>query len=180
MSDRVHQSGKNSPYRRGTVIERDPPKGRVRVKFDDEDEDKSGWIHVSQTATGKNKLFRMPDLDDQVICLMDWDGEDGAVIGSIWSEADGTPTGDGSTIHMVFQGGMSIVVNQETNNISVAGANDVKVQAGHIKLESPVTVVGNLTVLGGIHAVNGVYSPAGCWPPVPVFVPANSNGGSGE
>lgn len=180
MSDRVHQSGKNSPYRRGTVIERDPEKGRVKIRFDDEDEDQSGWIHVLQGGTGANKLYRMPDEGSQVVCLMDWDGEDGAVLGAIWSSEDGPPTGDGELYYMAFAGGLTVVVNQGSNDISVSGAREVSVEAGHMKLIGPVSIFGNLTVHGGIHAANGVFSPAGCWPPIPVFVPANSNGGSVE
>ncbi|MBO9421700.1 hypothetical protein J7481_19490 [Labrenzia sp. R4_2] len=156
MSDRVHQSGKNSPYRRGTVIERDPQKGRVKIRFDDEDEDTSGWIHVLQGGTGANKLYRMPDMDSQVVCLMDWDGEDGAVLGAIWSSADGPPTGDGELFYMAFAGGLMVVINQGSNDISVTGANNVDVKANTFTLEAAsITLKGPVAIEGASLTHNG-------------------------
>lgn len=172
---RLLDSGKNSPYRRGTVIERDPAKGRVRVRFDDEQGDESGWIHVCQPGTGANKFYRMPDEASQVVCLMDWDGEDGAVLGAIWSDQDGTPTGDAALYHMAFAGGLVISVDQEQSGIRIEGATTVHVQANAVRLEAPVTIAGNLTVTGGIYAGTGVFSPVGTWPPVPVFVAPNGD-----
>lgn len=149
MSDRVHQSGKNSPYRRGTVIERDPEKGRVKVRFEDEDEDQSGWIHVLQGGTGANKLYRMPDEGSQVVCMMDWDGEDGAVLGAIWSSADGPPTSDGDTVHFAFSGGLTVVVNQGSNDITVSGANNMTIEAAKVVIKADVEIEGAVLTHNG-------------------------------
>lgn len=156
MSNRTIDSGKNSPYRRGTVIERDPARGKVKVKLHDEDGDTSFWLHVNQLGTGKNKFYRMPDVDDQVTCLMDWDGEDGVVMGAIWSEGDAPPTGDGDTLHISLASGVTIIANQATGDISIAGAKSVSVQATAITLEAAdITFKGNVAIEGASLTHNG-------------------------
>lgn len=155
-SRRLLDSGQNSPYRRGTVIERDPAKGRVRVRFDDEQGDESGWIHVCQPGTGANKFYRMPDEASQVVCLMDWDGEDGAVLGAIWSDKDGTPTGDGETMYMAFASGLSVSVNQASGDIAVKGAKAVSVVATSVTLEAAsITLKGPVAIEGDSLTHNG-------------------------
>ena len=66
----------------------------------------------------------MPDMGSQVICLVDWDGEDGAVMGAIWSDKDTTPTGDGDAIHMKLASGTEIVVNKMTGDVAVKTGED--------------------------------------------------------
>jgi len=138
MSDRVHDSGKNSPYKRGIVEKVDPAKVRAKVKFADEDGNISFWLNINSAGSGKNKSYNMPDVGSQVNCMVDWDGEDGTVIGTFFSEVDQPPTGDGDTIHVKTEVGGEFIINKKTGDVDIKGANIVKIQAVKIVLEGEV------------------------------------------
>ena len=75
-------------YRVGIVKVQDATKGRVRVAFPDRDQMESWWLPVIFAKTQNDKMYWMPDIGEQVICLMDEYDEDGAVAGAIYSSAD--------------------------------------------------------------------------------------------
>ena len=84
-------------YRTGLVAEQDAPTCRVRVRFPDRDNMLSWWLPIVQRFTQSNQRFSLPDLGEQVACLMDATDEAGCVLGAIYSTADTTPpdmTGD--------------------------------------------------------------------------------------
>lgn len=146
---------KNSPFKRGIVVDRKP--GKVKVKFDDEDEDQSTWLSVGQSGSASNKMFNMPDIGDQIGCLVDWDGEDGMTVGTIYSEKDATPTNDMDNMHFSFpKSGVSIIVGKTSGDVTVSGANNVLVQATNVSIEAPnIKLEGDIETLGTI-TNNGV------------------------
>jgi len=67
--------------------------GRVRVRFPDHDQVVSWWLFVCVPKSGSGgKGWWIPDLGEQVLCLMDKYDEDGAVLGAIYSSADVAPS----------------------------------------------------------------------------------------
>lgn len=145
MSKRYIENEKNSPYKRGTVIERKP--GFVKVQFDDEDGDVSNWISVGQGGGGTNKIFAMPDIGTQVSCVMDWDGEDGTVIGAIYE----APTGNLDDIHMSFASGVTLILGKGSGDVSVTGANNVSIEAVDILLRGNVAIEGGTLTHDGVN-----------------------------
>ena len=139
--DRTYTSEKNSPFRRGIVTERE--KGRVKVRFDDEDEVSSFWLHVPSRGTGANKDWSMPNVGEQVGCLVDWDGEDGCVLGGLWSDKDTPPTDDPDVEHRKYESGLETIVNRKTGDITVKGANSMDIEAATITLKGNVAIEGD-------------------------------------
>ena len=148
MTDRFRNSGKNAPYRRGLVKQVDAGKGRVRVDFADEDTNVSMWLTVNQSATGANKSYGMPDVGSMVNCLVDWDGEDGTVLGAVWSQKDAPPTADADTVHIQTKAGTDIVLNKATGDISVSGAANLVVEAGTVTIRGAVEIEGSIRCNG--------------------------------
>lgn len=142
MSSRVHTSEKNRPYKRGIVKEVDAARGRARVEFSDEDGNVSFWLSVNQPAAAGNKAYWMPDVGAQVNCLLDWDGEDGCILGSLYSDADTPPTSDGDSIHIRTSSGMEIVISKGGGTLTVRNAQEVRIQAAKIVLEGEVHLGG--------------------------------------
>lgn len=85
--------GKTTPLlRTGTVSSVDKEKATVKVFFEDRDESTSGDLRVVTKNTMRTKMYWMPEVDEQVLCLFDPRGEeDGYVIGSIYSDVDKSP-----------------------------------------------------------------------------------------
>lgn len=83
----------------GEVVETAPDTCMVRVKFPDTDELVSGWLHVLQQQTLKNKNYFMPDIGELVACLFLGNGPvAGIVMGAIYNDKE-TPPYEGQDIY---------------------------------------------------------------------------------
>ncbi|MCT4654353.1 MAG: phage baseplate assembly protein V [Cohaesibacter sp.] len=147
MSERFRNNEKNSPYRRGKVIERQ--KGRVKVKFGDEDDNDSYWLSVAQKGSGANKSWSMPNVGEQVACLMDWDGEDGCVIGSLFNDEDAAPTDDADSEHILHESGLEIIANRKTGNLIIRGFGSAVMEGSDLHITANVRVTGDFIADGG-------------------------------
>jgi phage baseplate assembly protein V len=82
----------NDIFRVGEVVETDPDKCMVRVKFPDADELVSGWLQVLQRQTLKNKNYYMPDIEELVACIFLGNGSvAGFVMGAVYNDKDTPP-----------------------------------------------------------------------------------------
>lgn len=89
----------------GRVSELEAATARVRVAFGAEDALVSYWLPVLQQKTLSDRVYWMPDLEEHVVCLLDEHGEDGVVIGSIYSEADAPPVTGLDRLHVAMKDG---------------------------------------------------------------------------
>ena len=89
-------------FRPGEVVETDPEKCMVRVKFPDADELVSYWLQVVQLQTYDNQHYFMPDVDEMILCFyLGYDpitGIAGFTFGSAFNEKD-TPPESGQDIY---------------------------------------------------------------------------------
>jgi phage baseplate assembly protein V len=137
----------DSPYRRGSVVEMDPNRGRVRVVFPDRGA-QSGWLEVLQQGTGQTQGYWMPDEGEVVVCLMDERDEAGCVLGSVYSGKN-PPTNPSQGVRRVtFSSGAVVEFDAAANKLTVSGAGEmqiecsgtVKVTAAAIELDGPTKV----------------------------------------
>jgi phage baseplate assembly protein V len=145
-------------FRVGIVSAQNVATGRVRVTFPDRNQLQSWLLAVVVPKTQNDKAFWMPDIGDQVVCLMDEQDEDGAVLGAIYSTVDAPPAGmtadklhwtakDGATfeydraahalaVALPSGGTLSITANGATlaidaaGNVTVQAAGDIKLKTG--------------------------------------------------
>ena len=143
MSRRVNDGEKNSPFKRGIVKEVDGKTGKARVEFQDEHETTSFWLNVNQKASSANKSYWMPDVGSQVNCLIDWHGEDGSVLGSFYSEADPPPTEDAGVHYERYESGLEIIVSKGGGDMTIRGAQNVRIEAAKIVLVGEVHLGGD-------------------------------------
>jgi phage baseplate assembly protein gpV len=95
----------NPTFRVGIVQAQDTAHAKVRVVFPDYDEMISWWLPVIFAKTQNDKFYWIPDIGEQVVCLMDLRDEAGAVLGAIYSEADVTPVNSADKFHIAFKDG---------------------------------------------------------------------------
>lgn len=146
---RVTDGEASSPYRRGIVREVDGRRAKARVEFPDEDGVVSFWLNVNQMAAGSLKVYAMPPVGSQVNCLVDWRGEDGTVLGGAYSDADAPPTENPQEIHLRGASGAGIILNLATGEITIDNAASVRIAAGEIVLDGPVSMPQGLTAGSG-------------------------------
>jgi phage baseplate assembly protein V len=95
----------SAQYKSGVVMLLDGAKRRVRVKFEDEDGVQSSWLRVLSRGSKGMRQTHMPAIGEQVACLIDWRGEDGVIIGSVYSDADPSPTKADNVDHVTYSDG---------------------------------------------------------------------------
>src|SRR5271167_534360 len=121
-------------FRTGIVKTQDAVNCRVRVTFPDRDHVQSYWLPVVIPKSQNDKAYWLPDIGEQVVCMMDERDEDGAVLGAIYSQADTTPVQDPDKVHWSFKDGtafeydrgnhvLSFVLPEATLTIQASGAS---------------------------------------------------------
>ena len=95
----------NPTFRVGIVQAQDTAHAKVRVVFPDYDEMISWWLPVVFFKTQDDKAYWIPDIGEQVVCLMDLRDEAGAVLGAIYSSADAPPVNSADKFYLGFKDG---------------------------------------------------------------------------
>lgn len=103
----------------GIVSQIDPINVQARVSFED-DESTSFWLPVLQTKTLKDKFYAMPDIGEQVACLMDENSEDGVILGAIYSTEDVSSTQSEKQLSVNLEDGSYINADKENHTLIVA------------------------------------------------------------
>lgn len=162
----------------GVVVQTDPGKGKVRVRFEDHDGLVSHWLPVVKGKTLRDKEYWMPDLNEQVACLMDENFEAGVVLGAVYSDADPVPVASQDKFHVRFDDGTTIEYDRAQHKLSahvVGGTLEATVDVAatvtsplitavattKVRCETPLLeCTGNLVVNGGITCL-GTYGSSG-------------------
>lgn len=95
----------NSAFANGVVLLLDARGRRARVRFEQEDGVQSFWLRVLSKGSAGMRATHMPAIGEQVACLVDWRGEDGVIVGSVYSDADPSPTGAAEVDHVTYADG---------------------------------------------------------------------------
>lgn len=131
----------NAVNRCGVVVDRDPKKMRVKVRFEDEDDTVMQWIDVvSKSSTGVS-AFMMPGKDDEVWCAMDAKGEAGCIIGSRYNSKDAASGDANEKIVVTFPGG-SFVLDTAAGVLELNLSAALKVKATNIILDAEIDLGG--------------------------------------
>jgi len=146
----------------GTVSAVDAAKHAVRVTLPTLDDIQTDWLPVVSLGAGGNQFYALPDPGALAVCLLDARGENGCVIGAIYSTADKPPASSKDKWIRRFKNGTVIEHDRASGDVSVRTDGVVKIKAGaKVSIETPETMVsGNTTVNGlltytaGLSAVN--------------------------
>jgi phage baseplate assembly protein V len=154
-----------SGFRVGLVTQQDVQNCRVRVVFPDHDQMVSWWLPVVVPKTHNDKAYWLPDLGEQVVCLMDAHDEDGAVLGAIYSQGqqgDATPPQmTGNKWHVTFQDGATVEYDRNLHTLAISvpanGTINITVNGGNLNLAAPN---GDITFKTNQHqdSVNGIIN----------------------
>lgn len=75
----------------GTFSAVDPQSVRARVRLSECDNMRTNWLDVLQHNTQNNKDYWLPDVGEQVVVLLDENGEGGIILGAVYSSVDLSP-----------------------------------------------------------------------------------------
>lgn len=110
---------------------------RVRVELPDLDGLETGWLMVLAAKTLEDKEYWLPDIGEQVAVLLDSHGEDGCVLGAVYSDVDTVPVASKNKWHRRFKDGSTFEYDRELHRYQVViGASQIHMSRDEIRLES--------------------------------------------
>lgn len=109
---KIEPENRGNAFRVGIVKDQDPALARVRVVFAEFDQMLSYWLPVVVPKTQNDRAYWIPDIGEQVVCLMDERDEAGVVLGAIYSQVDHTPVQNADTFHLGFKDGAAMEYNR--------------------------------------------------------------------
>lgn len=129
----------------GIVSQINPVLAQARVNFGD-DESTSFWLPILQTKTLKDKFYSIPDVGEQVACLMDENSEDGVILGAIYSTEDVPAVTSEKQISLNLENNSLINIDKETNTLTITFQN--------------INLNGNINHTGMLINTDGITSQA--------------------
>lgn len=124
-------------FRVGIVKIQDPATHRVRVTFPDHDQVLSWWLPMVMAKAQDDRAYWMPEIGSQVVCFMDTQSEDGAVLGAIYSTVDTPPVNSADKAHVTFKDNAVIEYDRSAHvfQLSLPNNGRVTITANSAKIE---------------------------------------------
>jgi phage baseplate assembly protein V len=134
-------------FRVGIVKSQDAQNARVRVTFPDRDQMTSWWLPVVTPKSQNDKAYWIPDVGEQVVCLMDEHDEDGAVLGSIYSTVDTPPVSSADKWHLTMKDGATFEYDRSSHALAVSipsgGTVSISANAATLQIDASGNIIAN-------------------------------------
>ncbi|MCZ8965864.1 phage baseplate assembly protein V [Escherichia albertii] len=123
----------------GIISDIDETSVRVRVTLPECDNLKSNWLAVLQRNSQDNKDYWLPDMGEQVEVLLDDNGEDGVVLGAVYSTVDTAPAASRDKRYVQFSDGAAFEYDRSTHQLTInGGIEKIVIEViDHTNLTSP-------------------------------------------
>ncbi|WP_275760916.1 phage baseplate assembly protein V [Ralstonia pseudosolanacearum] len=167
MNETFSESGATLKF--GTVSASRP--GFARVRLPDFDNMRTMWLPILYPKTQDDQACWTYDAGEQVAVLLDARGEDGVVLGAVYSSADKPPVSGANKFVIRFKGGALLEYDRGTGVLTVTGVQKVVVEAStEILLKAGAKVIidapdaettGNLLVKGKLTGQGGLAVSGG-------------------
>jgi len=146
----------------GTVAAVDASRHALRVTLPALENLQTDWLPMITPAAPGNQFYSLPDVGTLVVCLLDAQGETGAVLGAIYNDADPTPASNAELHVLQYRNGTRIEHDRSTGDVRVTTSGKVLVQASEVTLDAPqTTTTGNLLVQGSLTYQGGMTGSGG-------------------
>lgn len=155
----------------GTISAVDPATVRARVRLPECDNMRTNWLNVLQRNTQNNKDYWLPDVGEQVEVLLDANGEDGVILGAIYSSVDKPSANNKDVRGMTYaddaafyydRTSHTLTINGGIQHIKIAVGANVVIQTQQATIDAPETIVtGNMLVKGQLTYQNGLSGSGG-------------------
>ncbi|MCX8016412.1 MAG: phage baseplate assembly protein V [Rhodocyclaceae bacterium] len=122
----------------GIVTALDATTQRVRVRLPDLDDLETHWLPVLSFRTRRDRITHLPDVGEHVAVLLDPQGENGLVLGALYSARDPAPA-DGPDITAVrFADGTAVEYDRAAHRLTIHCTGDIEIVSDtHLTLRAP-------------------------------------------
>lgn len=131
---------------------------RVRVRLAAYGNMRTWLLPVLHPKTKVDQVFWLPSIGEHVAVLLDEFGEDGVVLGAIYSEADLAPTDSADVMVIAFGDGTRLEYNRATHHLLADVKGSVLLRAsGHVAITAAtIGLTGQVTVNGTLQVTDDV------------------------
>ncbi|PTU67974.1 phage baseplate assembly protein V [Chromobacterium haemolyticum] len=167
MNDTFDEFGASLKF--GTVSASKP--GFARVRLPDLDNMRTMWLPIAYPKTLQDQCCWTYDHGEHVAVLLDARGEDGVILGAVYSDADKPPVTDPNKFAVRFKDGALLEYDRGAHVLTVTGVQKVVVQAdaeillqagAKVTVDSPeAEFTGNLTVQKKLTFLGGMMGSGG-------------------
>ncbi|APV88230.1 phage baseplate assembly protein V [Salmonella enterica] len=105
----------------GIISDIDEVKVCVRVTLPECDNLRTHWLPILQRNTQNNKDYWLPDVGEQVEVLLDDNGEDGVVLGAVYSSVDTAPVASLDKRYVQFADGAAFEYDRKEHQLTING-----------------------------------------------------------
>ena len=149
-----------SAFRVGIVSAQNPATAQVRVTFPDRNQMQSWWLGVVVPKSQNDKAYWIPDIGEQVVCLMDQYDEDGAVLGALYSTVDEPPVNSTDKYHWSMKDGAIFEYDRAAHALTVALPRSATLSVSANGAAVAIDASGNVSVAaaGNINFKTGTYN----------------------
>ncbi|MBR4153362.1 MAG: phage baseplate assembly protein V [Selenomonadaceae bacterium] len=123
--------------RYGVISSVNPEICAARVTFEDKDNLVSAELPILQSACANNQFYSLPDVGDNVVCLVtsnDPNGMSGFIIGSFYTEKNLPPAQIQEISCIRFGDGTEIKYDRESHELSINCVGNIKINGKRIDL----------------------------------------------
>ena len=138
----------------GVVSAVDEAGHNLRVTIPALEDMETDWLPMTTPAAGGNQFYSLPDEGEQVVCLLDARGENGCVIGAIYSTADKPPASSKDKWVRRFKNGTIIEHDRKSGDVLVKTGGVVTIDADAV-VKKTLTVEGLFTYTAGMSGKGG-------------------------
>lgn len=122
----------------GIVSAVDAATHRVRVRLPDLDDLETAWLPVLTLRAHRDRVEHLPDVGEHVALLLDPHGEDGVVLGAIFSARDPSPGGGPDITAARFGDGTVVEYDRAARRLTIHSVGDIEIVSDtHITLRAP-------------------------------------------
>ena len=96
----------------------------------------SPWLLIIVPNSLKNKDYYLPDLEEQIVILLDENSESGVCLGAVYSTKDIPPINNLDKRHVKFDDGTTVEYDRKIHKLQIKVQGDILIEAtGQITLK---------------------------------------------
>ena len=138
---------------------------RARVELPDEDYAKTDWLPILVSNSLSNQENNPIDIQTPVAVLLDESGQDGVILGAIYTDSNPPAVVDSTKKYYHFKDGSHFEFDPNTSKFTADIKGEASIKAVKTTFEGDVDVIGNITATkekknkkGSMQAVRDTYN----------------------
>lgn len=152
-------------FQKGIITEVNESDYTAKVKLVDMQDIETDFLPIITPVAIGNKNYNLPKENSLVICLMQHQGQEGVIIGSLYNDIDNPPAKQKHIFKQEFEDGSYIEYNNSTGVLSIDAKQNIKIKTQNtielasqtnVKIKDNIELTGNVKINGSLDVLNKI------------------------